>query len=92
MEGPLLHTLPLRIYVNADGISVRENARGSPEESSGEAFTAPFLSGRHLESQVSRSQMNEAIKTEPLVLLLGLHKTAFPVKPLEKNPAWTAMV
>lgn len=57
-----------------------------------EAFTAPFLSGRHLDSQVSRSQLNEAIKNEPLVLLLGLHKTAFPVKPLEKNPVWTSMV
>lgn len=92
MEGPLVHTLPLRIYVNADGVSVRENARGNPGESSGQAFTAPFLSGRHLESQVSRSQMNEAIKNEPLVLLLGLHKTAFPVEPLEKNPVWTSVV
>lgn len=36
--------------------------------------------------------MNEAIKNEPLALLLRLHKTVLPVKPLEGNPVWTSVV
>lgn len=68
--------------------------RGSPRENSDEVFTASFLfgAGRCLESQVSRSQMNEAIKNEPLALLLRLHKTVLTVKPLEGNPVWTSVV
>lgn len=68
--------------------------RGNPKENSGEEFTASFLfgAGRCLESQVSRSQMNEAIKNEPLALILRLHKTVLPVKPLEGNPVWTLEV
>lgn len=74
MWRALVHTLPRCICGSTDGISERENIRGNPKENSGEVFTASFLfgAGRCLESQVSRSQMNEAIKNEPLVLLLRL--------------------
>lgn len=85
----------LGVFVEAPMASLyMRTCEGTPKENSGEAFTALFLlgAGRCLESQVSRSQMNEAIKNEPLALLLRLHKTVLPVKLLEGNPVWTSVV